>query len=177
MHLKKVTSVNDPRDDPVHVHRLARVGLNERINAFIGAHFNFRIRLVWRILGVIGRQETQELLNEGNGFRVGIHDKVRIAADRGVHVRAAHILGFDFAATDRLDDLRPGDEHLPVASGHDDEVHQRRRIRGATSTRTTDDSDLRDDAGQLNVAVEDLAIAGQGVDAFLDSSPSGILEA
>ena len=76
----------------------------------------------------------------------------------------------------RLDHFGAGDEHVGVLPRHDDEVHQRRRVGGTAGARAADDGDLRHDAGHQDVAVEDLAVAGQGVDAFLDACAAGVLE-
>ena len=76
----------------------------------------------------------------------------------------------------RLDDLGTGDEHVGVVPGHDDEVHQRRRIGGAARAGAADDRDLRHHAGQQHVLVEHAAVSRERVDALLDAGAGGILE-
>jgi hypothetical protein len=81
------------------------------------------------------------------------------------------------AAGDGLDDFGPGEEHVRVLARHDDEVHQRRRIGGAAGAGAADDQrDLRHHAGEQHVGVEDVAVAGEGVDALLDARAAGVLE-
>jgi hypothetical protein len=54
-------------------------------------------------------------------------------------------------------------------ASHDHEVHQRRRVRRAARTGTTDHRDLRHDAGEQDVGVEDVAVAGECIDTFLNA--------
>jgi hypothetical protein len=63
-----------------------------------------------------------------------------------------------------------------VVPRHDDPVHQRRRIRGAPGAGTGDDRDLRDNTRQQDVAVKNIAISGQRVDALLNARAAGVLE-
>ena len=58
----------------------------------------------------------------------------------------------------------------------DDEVGQGRGIRCAAGTGSADQRDLRHGAGQQDVGVEDLAVAGQRVDPFLDASAAGVVD-
>ncbi len=88
--------------------------------------------------------------------------------------RAAEFLHADVFAGDGLDDVRAGDEHLAGLVDHDDEVGQRRGIHGTAGGRTHDDGDLRDDAGRLRVAAEDLAVLAEGHDALLDARAAGV---
>jgi hypothetical protein len=129
-----------------------------------------------RVLGIVGRHVAQQRLGDLDGVAVIIGDEVDVAADRGVHLGAADLIQAGGAAGDRLDDLRAGDEHVGVLPGHDDVVHQRRRVRRAPRARSGDDGDLWHHARQQHVVVEHLAVAGQRVHRFLDAGASGILE-
>ena len=54
---------------------------------------------------------------------------------------------------------------------------QRRRVDRATGTGAHQQRDLRHDAGEAHVAAEDLAIAGQRLDALLDAGAAGVVDA
>ena len=56
------------------------------------------------------------------------------------------------------------------------EVGHRRRVDGTARTRTHDDRDLRDDAGRQDVAQEDVGVAAERRDAFLDPRAAGVVE-
>ena len=83
------------------------------------------------------------------------------------HVLAEHL----------LDDGRTGQEHIRGTFRHDDEVGQGRGVHGTTGARAEDGGDLRHHAGGEDVALEDLGVAGQGVDAFLDTGAARVVEA
>ena len=116
------------------------------------------------------------MLDQRDGVLVVFGDEVGVAADGSVHFGAADLGHGRRAAGDGLDDFRSGEEHLRVLARHDDEVHQRGRVGGTAGTGTADDGDLGDDAGEQHVGVEDVAVAGEGVNAFLDTRTAGVLE-
>jgi len=122
-----------------------------------------------RIFSVVGRQIAQQRLGDLDRVTVILGDEVDIAADRGVHLGAADLVQTGGASGDRLDHLWASDEHVGVLLGHDDVVHQRRRIRRATGAGTGDDGDLRHHARQQHVVIEHLAVAGQSIHRFLDA--------
>ena len=76
-----------------------------------------------------------------------------------------------------VDDVRAADEHVGVLPRHDDEIREGGRVGGAAGAGAGDDRDLRDHAGEQHVAEEDLAVAGKGVDAFLDAGAAGVVDA
>ena len=128
-----------------------------------------------RLLGVVLRQEAQDLLRDEQRLLVGVGDEVRDAGDRLVGVCAAKFVLGDDLTGDLLDDFGPGDEHVGLA-GLDDEVGQGRAVDRATGARPGDDRDLRHDTRQLDVGEEDLAVARQRVDALLDAGATGVID-
>ena len=67
----------------------------------------------------------------------------------------------DVLARGHADDLGPGDEHVADLVNHEGEVGDRRRVNRAAGARTQDQAQLRDEAAGLNVAAEDLRVAGE----------------
>ena len=91
--------------------------------------------------------------------------------------RATEVFGIDIFVGHGLHHARPGDEHVARAFDHDDEVGDRRRVDRATGTRTEDQRDLRDDTGRQDVAQEDVGIAAERHDAFLDPRAARVVQA
>ena len=94
-----------------------------------------------------------------------------------VGVRAAELLHRDVLAGDGLDDVGAGDEHLAGLVDHDDEVGQRGGVDVAARRGAHDQRDLRDDAGGLDVVVEDLAVQAERDDALLDARAGAVVDA
>ncbi|EXI76388.1 MAG: hypothetical protein AW07_00335 [Candidatus Accumulibacter sp. SK-11] len=107
---------------------------------------------------------------------VVLGDEVCVAAHRRMHLGTADLGHRRRAAGHRLDDFRSGEEHVRVVAGHDDEIHQRRRVRCAAGTWAADHRDLRHHAREQDVGVEDVTVPREGVHPFLDAGAAGVLE-
>ena len=103
--------------------------------------------------------------------------EVRDAGLRVVRHRAAERLEVDLLARDRLDDVGAGDEHVRGLLHHEDEVGDRGGVDGAAGARPHDQRDLRDDAGALDVADEDVAVGAERDDALLDPRAARVVDA
>ena len=114
--------------------------------------------------------------DDGDGVLIVFGDEMGVAADRRVHFGAADFLHRRRAAGDGLDDFRSGQAHVGIVPRHDDEIHQRRGVGRATRAGAADDSDLGNNAGEQDVVVEHLAVAGKRIDTFLDTRTARILE-
>ena len=99
---------------------------------------------------------------------------MRDAGDHVVHVAAAQIRHADCLASGRLDDVRPGDEHVGVLTRHDDQVGQRRAVHGAARARAEDDGDLRDKTARLAGLLENPPVLAERRDTFLDTRAAGV---
>ena len=114
--------------------------------------------------------------DDGDGVLIVFGDEMGVAADRRVHFGAADFLHRRRAAGDGLDDFRSGQAHVGIVPRHDDEIHQRRGVGRATRAGAADDSDLGNNAGEQDVVVEHLAVAGKRIDTFLDTRTARVLE-
>ena len=125
---------------------------------------------------VVLRQVRQQCARrvERAGF-VGRRD-VRDAAAGRVGLGAAEVLAIHVLVGHGLHDVRTGDEHVARALDHDGEVGDGGRIDRATGTRPEDDRDLRHDSGRQDVAQEDVGVATQRHDTFLDPRATRIVE-
>jgi hypothetical protein len=128
-----------------------------------------------RVLQVVRGEEAEQLLAQGGGVAVVLGDEVDDARVRHVRVGATQRLGGHHLAGDALDDLRAGDEHLGLA-GLDDEVGQGRAVGRAAGAGAADEGDLRHGAGEHHVRVEDLAVAGERVDALLHPRAARVVD-
>ena len=108
-------------------------------------------------------------------LQLGVGADVGHAAVRAVHYRAAQGLAGDGLAGDGVDHLRAGDEHLADLLGHEDEVSDAGGVDRAAGAGAQDHRDLGDAAGGPGIAIEDVAVAGQRVDALLDARAAGIV--
>ena len=122
-----------------------------------------------QIVAVGERQEIEEVAGGEQRVDVVLEGDVGDARFGGVGDRAAQfLLGHDLVG-DGLHHVGAGDEHVARILHHEDEVGHRRRIDRAARAGAHDQADLRDHAGGEHVALEDLGIAGEAGDAFLDA--------
>ena len=96
---------------------------------------------------------------------------------RVVGHRAAELLERRLLARDRLDHVGARDEHVRGLLDHEDEVRHGRGVDGAARARAHDQRDLRDHAGALDVADEDVAVGAQRDDALLDARAARVVDA
>ena len=76
----------------------------------------------------------------------------------------------------RLDDVGPGDEHVAGPVHHEDEIGDGGRVDGAAGAGSHDRRNLRDHAARKRVAQENIGIAGERPDAFLNARAAGIVQ-
>ena len=90
---------------------------------------------------------------------------------------AAQLFFRDFLVSDGLDYIRARDEHVTCVFYHENEVGDRGRIYGATRTGTHNCGDLRNHARSESISQENVRIAREARDSFLDASASGVVQA
>ena len=175
--LEELAVVDDAPDQLLHVVGLVRARGDEGVEGDVLAVARVRALPARRVLPVVGREEAEEGpdLQDAVGVRVG-HD-VGDAGDGGVGVRSAERLLRHLLVRHRLDDVGAGDEHRGGAAHHQDEVGDGGRVDGAARAGAHDGRDLRDDAGGERVAQEDVGVAGEGGDPFLDPRAARVVQA
>jgi hypothetical protein len=112
-----------------------------------------------------------------DGVRVVFAGKLGHTAFFVVGHGAAQVFEVDLFAGDRLDHLGTGDEHVAGVFDHENKIGHGRRIDRAAGRGAHDGRNLGNHAGGHRVAVKDLAVAGQGIHAFLDAGAARIVEA
>ena len=102
---------------------------------------------------------------------------MRVAGLGVVGARAAELLHRDVLAGDGLDDVGAGDEHVGGAVDHHREVGDRGGVDVPAGAGAHDQADLRDHAGGVHVAPEDLAVETERDDALLDARAGALVDA
>ncbi len=166
--------VHDGLDDLMHDIGFAGVERDNGVEPLIHAHGIIIVILEGGIFDIVGGQVGKELPYQRKRLLLRRRCQMRHAADRHVHIRAAQRLGIDHFAGHSLDDLRAGQEHEGLLLHHDDQVLQGGGIGRAARAGAKHHADLRDHAGILRIAPEDLGISAQRLHAFLNARPAGI---
>ena len=99
-----------------------------------------------------------------------------VASHFAVYACAAEFLHRDLFAEYGFDYFGAGDKHFRNVFDHEYEVGQRGRINGAAGAGTQDHRNLRDHAAGQRIAEENLPIAGQRVDPFLNTRSAGVVD-
>ena len=175
--LEEVAFVRDLLDQLLHVVGLGRIGRHQAVERRVVAVGRIAGRPRRRPLAVRGRQEIHEPAQLQQGLDVVLEGQVGNAGFRGVGHRPAQFLVGDGLVGHGLHHVRPGDEHVGGVLDHEDIVGHGRRVDRAAGARPHDQRDLRHHARGQHVALEDLGVAGQGGDAFLDAGAAGIVQA
>ena len=134
-------------------------------------------RDVRRLLLIVRGQIGEESANEVNRVILIHRHEMRDAAPLRVGMRAAERFVGHILTRHGLNHIRPGDKHLRDAVHHHNEIGHRGGIDRATRARPGDDRDLRDDAGALDIAIEDVAVSLQPLDTLLNPCPCAIVNA
>ena len=175
--LEELLVVDDAGDHLAHVVGLGGVVGDERVELLV-----FALGVVGRLearrrLEVVRGQEAEQVAGVLEAALLVLGGEVGDARLRVVAHRPAELLELDFLAGHGLDHFRAGDEHVRGLFDHEDEVGHRRRVDGAAGAGAHDQADLRDHAGALDVADEDVAVGAERDDALLDPGAAGVVDA
>ena len=129
------------------------------------------------VVEVVGGDEGDELADGGEALAVVVRHEVGYAGDLVVGGGSAEGVFGDVFVEDGLDDVGAGDEHVAGLLGHQGEVGDGGGVDGSAGAGAEDGGDLRDDSAGEGVAEEDVGVAGEGDDAFLDAGAAGVVEA
>jgi hypothetical protein len=153
------------------------VGWNDIVHSAILQVGYFVAHPVGRVAEVVRWQIVEQPLAELDGMPVVLGDEMDVSRDRRVGIGGGELFERGGLAGGGLDDIGTADEHVGVPARHDDEVGERGRVGGTAGAGTGDDGDLRNDSGGEHIAEEDLAVAGECLDAFLDARSAGVVNA
>ena len=176
VYFEELAVVHDTIDNIVHIVRLVRVVGNDIVehivhagNRVVGGHYG-------RLFHVVLRQVGQQLFDGGDAFLFGIGREMGHTALAGVHAGTAQGLLVHFLARDALRHGGTGQEHVGGVFDHQGKVRKGGGVHRTAGAGTEDSADLRDHTGGKDVALENLTIAGQGVDSLLDTGAARVVQ-
>ena len=171
------TVINNALDNIFHIIRMIGIIRNNAVQCFVGSGrgvTGFDNRCAFH---VVGRKEAEQITDLFNAVFVVFSCKVSYTGSLVVGHSAAQFFLGNFFAGNGFNNCRAGNEHFGSVLYHVDEVGQSRAVYSAACGRTHDSRDLRNNTGCAGVFEEDLAIAAQSVNSFLDTSTAGIIQA
>ena len=138
MHLHELAVVDEAADHVEHVVGLAFVPGHHGAEPFgdVAVRARGHIGVARGRLPAVGRQIGEHRARVVDCIRLVGAQIVRDARFHVVHDAATEIVHADRLAGGGLDHVGPGDEHIRVLPGHDDQVGQRRAIHGAAGARS-----------------------------------------
>ena len=152
-------------------------GRKHRVELWDGAVAGIGPRAHGRVFGIVGRQIRKKLAYGGQAAAVVARGQVTDTASLAVGLCAPERLFGNLLVSDFLDDIRARNEHIAAFFDHEDEVGNGRGIDRASGAGAEDGADLGHHAGGQGIAQEDVRIAPERFDPFLDSGAARIVEA
>ena len=171
------------------------VGLDFKEVALV-SKFQHQLLDVIRCVWILGHQRIQRFLNpvgcvacelnwwpttiaQGQKINKSAHLKkclniivigsIRNRRSGCVRSGTSQLLGRNRFVRDGFHHIRSGYEHVGAVADHENEISHGRRINRPSGARPHDNTDLWHDARCKNVALKNLGITGQRINAFLDS--------
>ncbi len=175
--LEEVAFIGHFLDQLAHVVGRVRVGRDQRVEAVFHALGGIIDGADRRVFAVRSGQEVDQAAHLDQRLDVILERAIDHAGLGRMNGCPAEGFVGDFLVRHGLHHVRAGDVHVRRVLHHEDEVGQRRRIDVAAGARAHDDGDLGDHAGGEDVLHEDVGIAGEAVDAFLDARAARIEDA
>ena len=129
------------------------------------------------VFHVVAREEAEQVTNLFNAVFVVFSCELSYAGCTVMGHSAAESFSGDLFAGDGFNDSRAGQEHLGCFLNHVNEVGQSWGVYSAACRWSHDSRNLRNNAGCNGVAPEDLAVARECIDSFLNTSSAGIVQA
>jgi len=177
LHFEKIRGIHKPSDDIAYIVGFIRGIRHEGSKRIVDA-----VRIVadiykGRILDIVLRQIGEQFSDRLYGRLLIGETEVCHARNFRVHASASQVFCAHFFTSHRLDDLRPGDEHVAGSLGHKHKIGERGGIDRASGTRTHDDGNLRDDTRRTGVPVKNLPVSRERIHAFLNTRPPRVIDA
>ena len=172
-----LAAIGDGLDDIVHIIRLVGIIRDDGIQLIGNAVGIVTIEDGGSGITEVGGQVAQQTTDLVDAIGIIGGHEVRNAADAVVGHSAAQLFSIDLLAGNGFDNIGAGNEHLAGLIHLEDEIGESGGINGAAGAGAHDGGDLRNNAGGSSIAEEDLAIAFQTVQTFLDAGTAGIIHA
>ena len=177
MYFEELTVVDDRTDDIVHVVALVRLVGDDRVEDIVDAVYYVRRLYARSILHVVLGDEGEQVTDQADTFLFIIYSEVSDTTLGGMYAGTTELLLGNVFTSDSLNDLGTSEEHVARTLAHDVEVSKSRRINGTTGARTEDSRDLGDHTRSQDVVLEDVTIATESVDTFLNTGTTRVVKA
>ena len=177
LNLEKMSVVDHAPNQLDHVVRLVGILRHHRVELGVAPLGIILAGAKRRILGIVRRHEGEHLANHHQRALIVVRLEMTHAGALRMRIRAAQLLHRDFLMGGRADDVGAGDEHVRALAHHDDEIGHRGRINRAARARSHDRGNLRNHARRHHVAQENVGVAGERNDAFLDARAAAVVDA
>ena len=138
LHFEEVAVIHHGMDHVFHFVRQVRLVGHNPVESRVGTVGGVGTGLAWRIIQVIRRNEAEQLAHGCKALGIITDHKMCDPRSLVVGHGAAELVFGDFFVRDRLNYVRPGDEHVRGLVHHEDEVGDGGRIHGAARARTHD---------------------------------------
>ena len=176
MNLEELTIVDDGADDLIHVVGVVGALGDDVVQGILHAVDGVGALHTGSLFHIVAGHVAQQLTDDGDSLFLGLGGKVSHTALAGVYACTTQLLLSHVLASHGLNDLGTGQEHEGDTLGHDDEVGQGRGVNGTTGTGTQNGADLRNHTRSIDVALENLGITSQGVNALLDAGTARVIQ-
>ena len=177
MYFEELTVVDDRTDDVVHVVALVRLVRDDRVEDIVDAVYYVRRLYARSILHIVLGDEGEQVTDQADTFLFIVYSEVSDTTLGGMYAGTTELLLGNVFTRDGLDDLGAREEHVARTLAHDVEVSKSRRVNGTTGARTKDSGDLGDHTRSQDVVLEDVTIATESVDTFLNTGTTRVIKA
>ena len=177
VYFEELTVVDDRTDDIVHIVALVRLVRDDRVEDIVDAVYYVRRLYARSILHVVLGDEGEQVTDQADTFLFIVYSEVSDTTLGGMYAGTTELLLGNVFTRDGLDDLGAREEHIARTLAHNVEVSKSRRVNGTTSTRTEDSGDLGDHTRSQDVVLEDVTIAAESVDTFLNTGTTRVVKA
>ena len=176
LHFHEFPVVDNGTDDLVHVVGHVGVVRYDLVQTVFFAVNGVRACDARCAFHVVLGQVAEQLADEPGEFFLRLGREMADAAACGVNAGSAEVFLGDVFTRYGFHDLRSGEEHVAYAFQHHHEVGQGRGVDSTAGARAANSGDLRNDAACFDIALEDVAEAGKGVDALLDAGAARVVQ-
>ncbi|CDE07508.1 predicted acetyl-CoA carboxylase [Prevotella sp. CAG:485] len=176
LYFQELAVVDDGTDNVIHIVRTFGVIGNYLVEFVLQTVDRVGAFLQRGLFHIVLGHERDEFADELESLFTCLGGEVRNTALAAVNAGAAQFFLAYVLARNGLNNRGAGEEHIADTLGHDGKVGESRAVNSAACTRTEDSANLRNYARCQNVALENLGVACQSVDAFLNTSAARVVQ-
>ena len=173
----EIAFVGQFEDQFLHVVRRVGVGRHQCVERRLHPARIIEKRAHGRLFAVVGRQEVNQTADFGQCLHIIFKSAVRHRGFARVSACPAQFFGSHDLVCHCFHHVGAGDEHVRSVFDHKDKVGHRGAVHSPARAGPHDQADLRDHAGGFDIALEHFGVSGKRGDTFLNTRPTGIVDA